>query len=508
MKAKIYILSLLAVFFSSCDDYFSGMDIENEYEPNIGLVMQDASPFPSLLSGICNTYWSQMLGYGDSAHWLFASTSDQLAPGAGNWDFKVYLYYAGVDKPEINNSNESASFPNEDWNSFYSMLNTLKDMQKGINEGAVYMEDGEDATYKLLANINFLMGTVYTEMALLFDQCFVIGADTDVATITGEDLVSAATVQQTALSYLDECIKICNEKGDFDNLANAVTLFPNGTIATGNKLKQMANFMAARCLAYFPRTNTETVDWNKVLTYAKDGIQEDIITTLPYSGYPSWTVTGQSHKNGGWARVGMRILEMMCPDEPNAVWPLPLDFGGSTTLAEFKSPDARLKTDFEYVPDNKSAAGVTFSGYTNYSPYTLNRFNEYVPNNGSGNLFLYTKSESDLLYAEALVNTSSAADAANIINETRVGRGELAPVSAATPKEDLLEALYYERFVECGFVNPLTPFYDRRRTPIDEFQLATRSFRELPVPYYELKTYGLESYTFGGAKDEYPQYKF
>ena len=31
MKAKIYLLSLLAVFFSSCDGYFSGMDIKNEY---------------------------------------------------------------------------------------------------------------------------------------------------------------------------------------------------------------------------------------------------------------------------------------------------------------------------------------------------------------------------------------------------------------------------------------------------------------------------------------------
>lgn len=125
--------------------------------------------------------------------------------------------------------------------------------------------------------------------------------------------------------------------------------------------------------------------------------------------------------------------------------------------------------------------------------------------NGEGDMYLFTKTESDLLYAEALLNTNGAVDAADIINVTRVGRGGL---PAATVADDLTRALYYERFVECDFVYPATSLFDRRRTPIDEFQITTRSFRQLPVPVIELKAFGLETYTFGGEQDANPNYKF
>ena len=123
-------------------------------------------------------------------------------------------------------------------------------------------------------------------------------------------------------------------------------------------------------------------------------------------------------------------------------------------------------------------------------------------------MYLYTKTESDLIYAEALMNTNNAGAAADIIKVTRVGRGEVEAVSATTAPDELTRALYYERFIECDFPYPATAFFDRRRVPLDEFQLTTRSFRQLPVPFYELKTYGLESYTFGGEKDANPLYKF
>lgn len=506
MKAKIYLLSLLAVFFSSCDGYFSDMDIKNEYSPSIETVMGDANQYPSLLSGVCTSYWGALLGWGNEAIWPMGTVSDQYAPGAGNFNLTTWSYYDGFEKPEIDNSNESATFPKALWYDFYGMINTLKNVLAGIEGGAVYTESGQETNYKILANAYFLMGTVYTEMALFFDQAFILTETTDVSTITAEDLRPASEVQAKALWYLDECIKICNEKGNFTNLAG---LFPNNTMATGNQLKQLANFMAARCLAYFPRTKAETeaLDWNKVLGYAKDALQEDIIATLPNPDYGQWTLIQNASPQGGWARVGMRILEMMCPNDPNAVWPIPRDFEATSTLPEFTSPDKRLTTDFEYTPDHKSPAGVSFSGYQKYSPYSIVRFCDYRFSD-EGDMYLYTKTESDLIYAEALMNTNNAGAAADIINVTRVGRGELEAVSATTAPDELTRALYYERFIECDFPYPATAFFDRRRVPLDEFQLTTRSFRQLPVPFYELKTYGLESYTFGGEKDANPLYKF
>ena len=501
MKAKIYLLSLLAVFFSSCDGYFSGMDIKNEYTPGIDAVMSDANQYPSLLSGVCTSYWSCLLG-SDTWMWPMATNADQYTPGAGNWDMKAYTYYDGQEKPEIDNSTESAEFPKNMWYSYYAMINTVKNVLVGINNGAVYTEAGQETNYKILANAYFLMGMCYTEMCLLFDQAFILTEETDVQSITAEDLRPASEVQAKALWYLDECIKICNEKGNFTNLTG---MFPNNTMATGDQLKQLANFMAARCLAYFPRTKAETanVNWEKVKGYAKDALQEDIKATLPNNDYGQWTMIQNAGKEGGWARISMRILEMMCPDDPNAVWPLPKDFDATSTLPELQTADQRLKTDFEYTP-SPAASGTTFSGYQYYSPYSMNRFNDYR-HNGEGDMYLFTKTESDLLYAEALLNTNGAAAAADIINVTRVGRGGL---PAATAADDLTRALYYERFVECDFVYPATSLFDRRRTPIDEFQITTRSFRQLPVPVIELKAFGLETYTFGGEQDANPNYKF
>lgn len=507
MKTKVYLLSLLTTLLvTSCDGYFSGMNIKNEYAPDINTVMNDASQYPSLLSGVCTSYWSALLGYGNEAIWPLSSSADQYAPGAGNFNFKTWAYYDGFEKPEIDNSNESATFPKAIWYDFYGMINTLKNILTAIDNGAIYTEGGQDATYKILANSYFLMGACYTEMALLFDQCFIITETTDVSAITGESLEPASTVQATALDYFDRCIRICNEQGDFSNLSG---MFPNNTMATGSKLKQLANFMAARCLAYFPRTKEETasVDWNRVLNYAKDGLTEDIVATLPNNDYSQWTLVQNAAPTGGWARIGMRILKMMCPDDPNAQWPLPRDFESTSTLPELSSPDHRLLTDFVYTPDHRSPAGTSFTGYTNYSPYSLNRFNDYAVD-GNGDEYLYTKTESELIYAEALLNTCRSGDAVTLINVTRQGRGRLNDLTAASTKDEVTRALYYERFVECDFPYPATSFYDRRRTPVDEFQLTTRSFRQLPVPCYELNTYGVENYTFGGEMDANSNYKF
>lgn len=507
MKLKIYLLSsLAAITLASCDDYFSGMHIKNDYSPDISTVMSDASQYPSLLSGVCCSYWGALLGYDNEAIWPLGTNSDQYAPGAGNFNLKTWSYYDGMEKPEIDNYDENATFPKAIWYDFYGMINTIKDIITAINNGTVYTENGQDANYKILANANFLMGCCYTEMALLFDQCFIITEDTDMENISNENIANATVTQATALSYLNECIRICKEHGDFTNLEN---MFPNGTTATGNKLCNLANFMAARCLAYFPRTKEETasVDWNKVLNYAENGLQEDIIATLPNNDYGQWTMIQNSAPTGGWARVGMRILKMMCPDDPNAQWPLPRDFGSTTTLPKLQSPDKRISTDFAYTPENKSPAGTSFTGYTNYSPYSVNRFNDYATD-GNGDEYLFPKTESDFIYAKALLNTGATSKAISIINNTRVNRGNLPEITSSSSANEINHALYYERFIECGFPYPATSFYDRRRTPVDEFQLTTRSFRQLPIPYYELKTYGLESYTFGGEKDANSQYKF
>lgn len=507
MKAKIYLLSLAAassLAMTSCDGYFSDLKVPNEYDPSIETVMADATQYPSLLTGVSVKFWDSLISYGNDCTMGLGTASDMFTAGAGNWNMTANQYYAGREKAELDNSDASSTIPKGLWFQRYSMINTLKNILVALDGGTKYMNGSDDETYKIYANAYCLMGLAYSELSLMYDQAFPVTEDVDAGEFTGENLLPYTGIRDLALSYLDKCIQICNENGDFSNF----DIFPDGKLSSGDKLKKMASFAAARALAYTPRTKAEysDVDWNKVLSYAKNGIQEDITAEIPNNDFEFYGMTYYATSGGGdWCRVNMRIFAMMCPDDPKAVWPLRQDFLSTDVLPELQSPDARLKTDFLYTGDK--GANVDLSGYQRYSPYSLkNRFNEWIRNNYEGTSYLFAKEENDLLLAEAMLNTGDKAGAATIINKTRVTRGNLPAASAGDA--DLMRKLYYERFIETDLLLTVTGFYDRRRTPIDEFQMSTRSFRQFPVPKVELDNFGLETYTFGGAQDEYPEYKF
>lgn len=509
MKANTLVLGLLALGLVSCNGYFSGMDIPNEYDPDIEAVMGDVNQYPSLIQGAYVNYWTYMLDYNTEPLWNMGTNADIFTPGAGNWDMRTYTYlYKGFEKPEISNTDPSASAPKSRWYNFYSVINTVRNMIKVMDStGIEYKEGGEDATFKVYANCYMLLGLAYSEMALCFDKCFMLTEKTEEVTV--EDLKPAKEIRDLALGYLDKCIAICGEHS-FTNFSGTM---PGGATGTSEKLAQMANFAAARLLAYFPRTNKdEAPDWNKVLSYAKNGLQTDIAATMPEeSNYDMWTQAIASYYTSQWTRPSMRIIKMMAPDDPNAKWPRAKDYSFDVNgpYAQITiCPDARLNKYFQYT-DTAAGSGTNFS--ESYSSYTFapdNRFCLCGQPSGEGQIILFTKIESDLIYAEACANTSDLSKAADLVNLSRSVNGGLSDISAASSKDAIIRAIYYEMFVECCFTTGSTGWYNRRRTPVDEFQLTTMSYRELPVPKVELDFYGLDDYTFGGPRDAYKEYEF
>jgi hypothetical protein len=86
------------------------------------------------------------------------------------------------------------------------------------------------------------------------------------------------------------------------------------------------------------------------------------------------------------------------------------------------------------------------------------------------------------------------AQAATLINKTRVTRGGLSPAAAGDGAAGLLTKLYYEQEMELIGLGAL-PYYNRRR--IDG--LVTGTPREMPVPARELGVLGQALYTWGGT---------
>jgi hypothetical protein len=123
---------------------------------------------------------------------------------------------------------------------------------------------------------------------------------------------------------------------------------------------------------------------------------------------------------------------------------------------------------------------------------------------GTGRDPFYTTQMNDLLWAEGLIRSAGAsAEAATLINNSRVGRGGLTPLTGAETVPELLAALQYEQEIEFMGQGP-TPFFNRRR--IDGFSVGslgpsvvqTGTPRHMPVPAKEMDVLARASYTFGG----------
>lgn len=412
MKAKTLVMAAAAALcLSSCDGYFSNMDIPNEYAPDINVVMGDINQYPSLVKGAYVNYWQYMLGYDTEPSWNMSTNADIFTPSAGNWDMKTYYYqYSGFEKPELANTDPSSSAPKARWYNFYSIINTVRSMLSKMNEGdLVYTEGGKDMNFKLYANNYFLLGIAYAEMALCFDKCFLLTENTDVETITKDDIRPSSEIRDAALGYLDKCIDICRN----NTFSNFDGTFPGNAVGDNTKLMQVANFMAARLLAYYPRTNkADTPDWKKVLEYARNALTEDICAEMPANEatYGCWSQAVAGYHTSQWVRPSMRIIAMMAPDDKGAVWPIPKDYSFAKDGPMPKvvnCPDARLNNPeyFVYTDVVTTGSGAQFNNsYSSYYMGEKNRFSLTGQPSGEGTLYLFTKTESDLIYAEALAN--------------------------------------------------------------------------------------------------------
>jgi hypothetical protein len=261
-------------------------------------------------------------------------------------------------------------------------------------------------------------------------------------------------------------------------------------------LNRIENTMAAMTLAYSARNAAEaaTVPWARVLGYAEKGITQDFSVIGDATSWYSMIV-GYGNLDS-WVRTDMRLINRMDPT-------LPAKYSGASgDLAASTNPNAdkRINTDFQ---NTGGVIGDVARGIYMQSPWFHKRYRHYAYNQPAtfeGPVPYILKAENDLLIAEALVRTNGdLARAATLINNTRVGRGGLAAVTAATGAEGLLRAIDHERDVELIMTNGMSLFHARHWEggPLDRLQAGT--WLHLPIPAKELETLNLPIYTFGGV---------
>lgn len=490
MKKCFYILfALMLLVTTACK---KSLDVKNENAPGSDIVLSATETYPSILSGAYNSYWNAAV----AASPTFSLTNAEvITSGYGSWSSFDYYKVPRAIVPNELVDDVVLSPPAAAWYGFFSGIPMVNRIIKALTtEGKKVMVGNTDHTQNMLAHAYLLQGVLYGHLGLLYDKSFIVDENTDFDTFDYQ-LKPYPEVINFAIASLDKSIAISNS----NTFTDPIEMLPNNTFDNAS-LKALASSMAARILACSPRTAAlaSEVDWNKVYNYASDGLSAD------------WGIQWKDGWNGkvisrdlmshfslmawDWMRVHQRVINMMAPTDPHAVYPWP---DGVTTLGQVTSPDNRLTTYFNYMGRHTGWNPVT-RGYNMLSEYKYVRYEE-MANTSSGFFPHFLKAENDLLKAEAAIRSGKpATEAATLINNTRVAKGNLPALTGTESADELLKAVFYERYIESDMVYPHLGFFDRRRR--DELRPGT--LFHFPVPANELILHQIPFYTFGGEGNE------
>lgn len=474
------------------------LEITNPNNPDIERAL--ASP-----EDVINIANSTIFNWYRSATYIYPFTTLSVTADVHTSNFGNFgMRFSNVE-PRIaydnNSAGSDASVAWSPWSNAYSDLGLGNDVMLALKSGVSLGGAAEDAKYAALAQ--FTQAASLTSLAWNFDKAFVVDENTDLTTaqeaVPYKDVAVAAQAKWDGLisalggqsaSYDTDVLPIVSGDGEYS--LNA----PVRTIAlTSSVLAQISNTMAARLLAYTPRTAAENaaVNWGKVLQYAEKGISAPsnrFDMAIAQDGGTKWySYIMYYGAEKSWLRIDMRVINMMNPAAP-------AKYAG-TMVPRGTSPDARYVSDYGW---DGRVEGDPARGIYMQSPFWHHRYDygaRLSPTLLQGAHPYILAAENDLLIAEALIRTGGdLARAASLINNTRVGRGKLAPASAADGKEKLLDYLYYERVVELTTTGA-QEFYDARRFD----KLQPLGWRHLPIPARELETLNEPIYTFGGANN-------
>jgi|SRR6218665_160408 len=475
---KINKLLLIALAVSGFLLGCKKMDVSNENNPDLSAVLGNGEDIEGVASGIYNTIFAGEHST-SGVQCMMATAADNVTCSYGNYGMRDLSYeprdFAWDNSPVYGNS----SYLKYSYDQWYSAIGSAVDVLTVLNSGISI--DGGPADARAKAFAKFALGLAYGNMALAFDRTHIVD-DTKSAEASLASALPYKEVAAAAIGYLDDALALTD--GSFSIPASWL-----GTAAnlSGADFKKIINTLAARILSYLPRNKADlaAVNWAKVKTYADNGITAN--WNIQMDGTSKWSMSaGRYLVMSGWGRVDMRVVHMMEPS-------LPEHWEDSPTFPHPAQPttslDARLKTDFIYLPSNDFLAA---RGYYHFSCYRFSRYdNVYANSIGPKPTIMVV--ENDLLKAEARAYTGDLSGAAAIINAgSRVSRGNMSPV--AENLADIIDAIHHERQVELYTTGCGIQFYEMRKLNL----LQKGTPLHFPIPGAILQLFGETTfYTFG-----------
>ncbi|HEX6370258.1 MAG TPA: hypothetical protein VF006_15165 [Longimicrobium sp.] len=448
-------------------------------------------------------WWTAEVDLGAPGMFLSVQ-SFQHSTWATNWGIYLYSEYP---RTAIVNDPAHQYYVNwaNAWTRSYSGIAALR-------EGFLAAGSWPDLRAETFAK--FMLGLHLGNVALLFDQGLILNESQDPATA---QLQSYSQVMNAALENLDEAI-LLSQQGSFTIPAEWMS-----TALSSEQLRRLAYSFKARLRANVARTPPEraAVNWSQVLADAGNGITSDFDMQIDwidwehYVGFYmtyefSWSqlqyqylgMADQSGKYQTWITQPVASRQPLLPGNvPFTIITPDNRFPQGATLAEHRANPGR----YYQAPPNPiwSQPG---RGTHRWSYYADQRFKAWRLNNGPFTWF--PREEINLLLAEGYFRTGNLAQAANLVNISRVAAGLNATNPAGlntscVPKlpngtcGSLFEMLKWEFRLETQFQGMFgAPWYFLGRGWGDHYR-GTQL--QLPVPCAAAQALGIACYTFGGV---------
>lgn len=520
-------MALALVAVTGC----ASLDIENPNAPDAERAFSDPTAVAGLITGGFRNWFNTRDEFNSSL--VLNAMADGFTASWNNFNLRYYTSdgFVGSDAGDCpqrcgwdNRPSSAQRFQIETfWYGYYGVLSNANDVLVAIRNNEVRI--GSEANTKRIEAIAVLLqGMVFAQIALNYDQGFIVTEATDLSDPRSLPLASRTEMRDAAIAKFNEAIQLMQ--------ATSFTTDPawmgkaGGPTYTSAQLIRLARTMQAEVLALSPRTAAENgqVNWGQVATFASQGLNFDF--TFIQDGYAGEWYSGVNDWGNdiGTMRVDTRVARLITdgPEgeakrhkdpwpggngnpQPNAfdrrvgngTWGPADDFLGVGTLAG----NAGGGTDYAYaalaifIP----ARGSHHQSNLGHIRYTYLAYPGYgLPGeDGVGPVKVFSKTFNDLLWAEGLIRSNqSLAQAATLINNTRVARGGLPALTGNEGQAALLTALQYEQDIEL-IAQGAANFYNRRR--IDGLKPMTP--RHMPIPAKELLVLQQELYTFGGPNN-------
>ena len=489
------------------------LGVENSNSPS----ETDVFTTPSNLESVIGSTWGIFWGVAQGARANSTYPVTQLSALGEETTSADAAVHEVIQEPRIPYNNRDAGqwAARKPWYDLYEVIansrDALKSIESGVKIGAVNAANPNGAdTPRAKVFAKMTMGLAHLYVGLMIDSGFVTDENTDADTFVYE-LKPYPELIAHGIAQLEEAI--AEAKAAPTNFTLPATWINDQTYSRDDLVRFMTSYIV-RGRVYGARNPAEraAVDWTRVLALLDQGLTAtralQVQAVLTNSN--TWSTNVQRTQLQTNARVDYRLIGPADTSGNYQRWlAAPL---GERRDFQILTPDRRI-----HAASGPTAAGTIF-GYlatqtmsSALGTYMHSRYRGIkwgTTYYQTGLIQTMNATEMDFIRAEALYRLGRRAEAATIINKTRVANGKLPevtidgppPGSACVPKKDdgtcgdLWDALMYEKRIETFGLEPLIPFADRRGWGL----MLKGSLIQFPVTGRELQTLGKPVYTYGG----------